>query len=135
MLPTGDLTGLIFGDWPCSRSLKSVVTLDWDRIVGLKRHNFFREESLVQELVHLFRLLEVLVVDIAGSCRVNPYEVVFALVLEQCVTVDLSEARVERRYLINSLLFLLIADPVIRITPTPDPFIIINDDTVLGRRC
>ena len=76
-----------------------------------------------------FLLAEVLIVNVTRASRVDPYEVILARILNECVSNDVSDARVQRRYLLHSHLLLLISNPVFRVTPTP--ILIVSHDAML----
>ena len=67
-----------------------------DRVVRLEGYDLICEERLEQDLVQLFGLSEVLIIDITRSRWVNSNVIVLALVFKQSVSNDVSDARVKR---------------------------------------
>lgn len=81
----------------------------------------------------LLRLVEVLVVNVARPRRVNPNEVVLALVLEEGVSDNIPVATIESSDLLKRGLFLLVSDPVFGVAAPSLCFL--TYDVVLGGRC
>ena len=63
-----------------------------DRIlkVGRERHHLFGVEALVDHLMKRFALDEVLIVDVARLCWIDPQEIVLPSVFCQCVAQQIS---------------------------------------------
>ena len=78
----------------------------------------------------LLRQREVLIVDFASSRWVYSNEVTLARVFYQSVPDYITDPRVQSRYLLDCNLFLLVSDPVLRVTSTS--ILVIADDVMLG---
>ena len=81
----------------------------------------------------LFRLVKVLVVNVAGPRRVNSNEVILALVLEEGVSDNIPVATIKSSNLLNGGLFLLVSDPVFGVASSSLRFL--ANDVVLSGRC
>lgn len=84
--------------------------------------------------MHLLRYLEVLVVNVARSRRVDSDEAIFAAILDQSVTQYFFKATVEGSELLNDLLLFVLSDPVIRVA-LASILIFSAQHAMLGRCC
>ena len=107
----------------------SATSSRWNhRIARLERDELVAEEGLVKEFMQGPLLNEVLVVDVAVPRRVDPYEVILPLVLNEGIAQKVTEAVVKCRNFLNSLLLLVLTDPVFRVTP---PAFVISKNAML----
>ena len=82
--------------------------------------------------MELFRLGEVLIVNVTGTRGVNPDEVILPRVFDERVAKDLAHACVECGDLFDGYLLFLVAYPVFGVAPAS--IFIVTDDAVLGGR-